>query len=511
MIAGAFRPGVSSMPDVVVADPPADRRSPRIGILVVAYNAGSTLASVLDRIPQGFRSRISEVLVCDDASQDSTYYVGLGYKQVSDLPLTVVRHEHNLGYGGNQKAGYRMAIERGLDIIVLLHGDGQYAPECLPAIVAPLERGECDAVFGSRMMVKGQARKGGMPLYKYAGNRILTAFENRMLGTNLSEFHSGYRAYRVSTLAQIPFEANTDGFAFDTEIIIQLIDAGKRIAEIPIPTYYGSEICYVNGLKYARDVTRDVLRYRLGKVGFTSGDLGCVGEEYRIKQADDSSHQVLLRWLAHMPRSRVLDLGCSGGALAERVRALGHHVTGVDCAEIEGVHQRCDVFVRADLDAGLPAEVFGQQPFDVAICADILEHVRRPESLLAELRSVLRPGGSILASVPNFGHWYPRIRTALGMFDYDQRGILDHGHVRFFTRRSFERLIGRTGLRLVHVEPTGLPIEVLASRGGVPAVVNAADQAGLALWSKLFAYQYVCLIHTPVAAADRVQAIAPAA
>ncbi len=137
----------------------------RIGILVVAYNAASTLATVLDRIPQGFRSHISEVLVCDDFSQDSTYLVGLGYKQLSsDLPLTVIRQPRNLGYGGNQKSGYQWAIEHDLDIVVLLHGDGQYAPEFLPEIVAPLERGECDAVFGSRMMEPGGARPRRPPV-----------------------------------------------------------------------------------------------------------------------------------------------------------------------------------------------------------------------------------------------------------------------------------------------------------------------------------------------------------
>src|SRR5207253_4339066 len=125
---------------------------------------------VLDRIPRDFVPRIERVLVADDASQDSTYLVGVGYQQTtSDLPLTVIRHPENLGYGGNQKAGYRMAIEHGLDIIVLLHGDGQYAPECIADLVDPLVRGEADAVFGSRMMNGGDARKGGMPLYKYVG------------------------------------------------------------------------------------------------------------------------------------------------------------------------------------------------------------------------------------------------------------------------------------------------------------------------------------------------------
>ena len=192
------------------------------------------------------------MFVCDDASQDATYLVGLGYKQITaDLPLTIIRHQTNLGYGGNQKAGYRLAIEHELDIVVLLHGDGQYAPECLEEIVAPLERGECDAVLGSKddlSSIKG-AQKGGMPLYKYAGNKILTSFENRMLGTDLYEFHSGYRAYSVKALSRVPFERNSDGFDFDTQIIIQLVDAGKRIMEVPIPTYYGDEICYVDGLK----------------------------------------------------------------------------------------------------------------------------------------------------------------------------------------------------------------------------------------------------------------------
>jgi glycosyltransferase involved in cell wall biosynthesis len=199
----------------------------RIGILVVAYNVASTLAQVLDRIPSEFRPRISEVLVCDNASEDSTYLVGLGYKQLADgFPLTVIRQPRNLGYGGNQKAGYQWAIENDLDIVVLLHGDGQYAPEFLPQIVAPLERDECDAVFGSRMMEPGGARRGGMPLYKFVGNRVLTRFENAVVGTELSEWHSGYRAFKVEALRDIPFLRNSDEYDFDSEIIVQLHEAG---------------------------------------------------------------------------------------------------------------------------------------------------------------------------------------------------------------------------------------------------------------------------------------------
>jgi 2-polyprenyl-3-methyl-5-hydroxy-6-metoxy-1,4-benzoquinol methylase len=471
----------------------------KIGIVVVAYNAASTLAGVLDRVPKDFRPRITRVFVCDDASEDSTYLVGLGYKQlVADLPLTVIRHADNLGYGGNQKAGYRLAIAHELDIVVLLHGDGQYAPEVLAEIVAPLERGECDAVMGSRMMVPGAARKGGMPLYKYLGNKLLTSFENRLLGTSLSEFHSGYRAYRVDALKSIPFELNSDGFNFDTQIIIQLTDAGKRIVEVPIPTYYGDEICYVNGLKYARDVSADVVRYRLAKLGFTSNDLGGVGQEYALKAGNDSSHAVILRWLEQLPAGKLLDLGCSGGLLAERARALGHRVVGVDVLELPEVRGRVDRFIRANLDRGLPEEVEQEGPFDIVLAGDILEHVREPGLVLEHARRVLVPRGALIASVPNFAHWYVRARSLLGIFDYDQRGLLDRTHVRFFTRRSIERELQGAGFNTVRTEVTGLPLDVIVRDGRrATGLLRRLDRAAVSMRPTLFGYQF--LYHCEIA------------
>jgi glycosyltransferase involved in cell wall biosynthesis len=446
---------------------------PRIGILVVAYNAASTLAKVLDRIPDSFRPRVSGILVSDDHSADSTYLVGLGYQQFDPgLPLEVARNARNLGYGGNQKVGYRWAIERDFDIIVMLHGDGQYAPEHLPDLVAPLERGEADAVFGSRMLERGAARKGGMPLYKYVGNKLLTGFENRFAGADLSEWHSGYRAYSVAALRELPFERNDDDFNFDTQIIIQLLEASKRIVELPISTFYGDEICYVNGLKYARLITRDVIRYRAHKMGFGTGELAFASDAYEAKLSPGSSHGRILSWLRDRAPGRVLDLGCAEGYLAGELRAAGHHVVGVDIAASDGVKDRVDQFVQADLDDGIPPDVTG--PFDVVIAADVLEHVRRPELLLDELRGLLSPSGVLVASVPNFAHWYPRLRVLAGRFDYDSRGILDRTHVRFFTRRSFERLVAERGWSIARRGHTGLPLEV-AERG---AAGHGGDEGG---------------------------------
>ncbi|HEX8804754.1 MAG TPA: bifunctional glycosyltransferase/class I SAM-dependent methyltransferase [Acidimicrobiales bacterium] len=468
---------------------------PRIGILVVAYNAAGTLARVLDRIPTDFRPRISGVLVSDDHSADATYLVGLGYQQTDPgLPLEVVRNPRNLGYGGNQKVGYRWAIERGLDIIVMVHGDGQYAPEKLPDMVAPLERGEADAVFGSRMLDKGAARGGGMPLYKFVGNKILTRFENALAGADLSEWHSGYRAYSVAALRDLPFERNDDGFNFDTQIIIQLLEAGKRIVEIPIPTFYGDEICYVDGMRYARLVTRDTLRYRAHKMGFGTGDLAFASDGYEAKESDTSSHGRIVEWLRDRPPARVLDLGCGDGFVAQELRQVGHHVVGVDVSAAEGVKDKVDRFVQADLDAGLPPEVEG--PFDVAVAADVLEHVRRPEQLLEELRGVLAPGGVLVASIPNFAHWYPRLRVLSGRFDYDRRGILDQTHLRFFTHRSFERLAREHGWRVVRRGTTGLPLEVVERGGdagsgesGLRRAIRRIDATAVRARPSLFAYQ----------------------
>ena len=461
----------------------------KIGILVVAYNAATTLAKVLDRIPDEIRGDIAEVIVSDDHSQDSTYLVGLGYQQISDLPITLIRQPQNLGYGGNQKAGYDLAIEHGLDIVVMLHGDGQYAPESLPDLLAPLLAGEADAVFGSRMMVKGAARSGGMPLYKFLGNRVLTTFENAALGTELTEFHSGYRAYSVEALKQIPFDQNANGFNFDTQIIIQLHDAGMRIVEVPIPTYYGDEICYVDGMGYAADVTKDVVAFRLQKAGFGDGTRIALSEEYELKPHEDSSHGRISKMLASRPPLKILDLGCSSGLLAERLRAMGHHVVGVDMHELDGVGERTSAFFRADLNQGIPTEA--GTDFDLVLAADVLEHLADPAKLLEEIRQVLAPSGTVILCVPNIAHWYPRLRSTLGMFDYDQRGILDSTHLRFFTRRSIRKLVERNGFTIRRLEPVGLPLDTLGLEGSAGHVVRLVDHSLLTLWPTMFGYQFI--------------------
>jgi 2-polyprenyl-3-methyl-5-hydroxy-6-metoxy-1,4-benzoquinol methylase len=460
---------------------------------IVAYNASSTLASVLDRIPKDLRPRLTEICVFDDASTDDTFLVGKGYQQVRDMPqLRVFRNATNRGYGGNQKLGYRYAIDNGFDAVVLLHGDGQYAPEAMGNLLQPILDGEADAVFGSRMIEKGAARRGGMPLYKYVGNRLLTRFENAVLGMDLSEFHSGYRIYSVAALKKIPFECNSDDFHFDTQIIVQLNAAGVRIKEIPIPTYYGEEICRVNGMKYAWDVTRSVLEFRLHQAGVVRRDeyAHVAVSPYAEKHSPFSSHRKIVDSVA--PGSKVLDVGCAGGYVARALAAKGCTVVGVDANDDAAARAACARFHVADLDGSdwAPEE----RDFDYVLFADVLEHLR-DTSILSRAKQWLKPGGQIVASTGNVALWFMRLSLMGGRFRYAPRGILDETHVKLYTRDTFRELVESAGYNVEQEDYSVIPIEKLAQ--SIPAFEKAIvmlDSVQYALARsrpEMFAYQFV--------------------
>ncbi|MBK5287854.1 MAG: glycosyltransferase [Acidimicrobiia bacterium] len=471
-----------------------------MGIIVVAYNAASTLAKVLDRIPGEFVPRIAKILICDNASEDQTYLVGLGYKQVDGrrLPIEVIRNPTNVGYGGNQKVGYQWAVDHDLDIVVLLHADGQYAPEALPDIVAPLERGEADAVFGSRMMTPGGARKGGMPIYKVIGNKVLSTIENRLAGTNLSEWHSGYRAYSVAALRDVPFQANTDEYDFDTQIILQFHEAGKHIVEIPIPTYYGDESSYVNGPRYAKDIIKDVVRYRAHKIGIGTGDTAFASSLSTPTKEGTTAASRLLAWLSSLSGGRVLVVGREADAWLPELRVAGHEATAVVSAErATGLDGSDGGVVIADLDGDLgaalgEANASSAEGFSAIVAVDALGMVKKPGELLTQLESQLAPGGRLLLSVPNFAHWYPRARLLSGKWGYDTRGLLDTAQLRHFTGSDIEALLAASDLDVRRREVVGLPVDSDQSRA-----VAAIDVVGLAVRPSLFTYQYLYEVMPP--------------
>ena len=206
-----------------------ERPAGRVIVVMPARNAARTLERTVSGIP---RDWVDEVILVDDKSTDDTIDVARA------LPLHVIWHPHNVGYGGNQKTCYLEALQREADVVVMLHPDGQYEPTLIPRLVEPILTGEADIVLGSRLMEPGMALAGGMPRYKYVANRALTALENRVLGTSLSEMHTGYRAYSRDLLINVPFLRNALDFSFDSEVLMQAVHFGYRLAEVPAQTRY---------------------------------------------------------------------------------------------------------------------------------------------------------------------------------------------------------------------------------------------------------------------------------
>lgn len=236
----------------------------KVLIFILSYNHRKTIINLLDRIPKSIWESCAEVLIADDASRDDTYEKALQYKIKNKLSkLTIIKHKINKGYGGNQKFCYNYAISKGYDIAVMVHGDLQYPPEYINNLINLFDKENVGMAFGSRM--SGNPIKGGMPLYKYFGNIFLTTTENIILGTRLTEFHSGFRAYSINALKQIPFNKNSNDFHFDSDIIVQMVLAKKNIREITIPTHYGDEKCNVNSFKYGFNVLGIMSQYILHK------------------------------------------------------------------------------------------------------------------------------------------------------------------------------------------------------------------------------------------------------
>ncbi len=463
----------------------------RILIFIVAYNAETTIQKVLSRIPASLKRPGVEVLIIDDSSRDDTFGEGVRWQQQnSGLKITVLRTPENQGYGGNQKLGYRYAIDHGFDIVALVHGDGQYAPEELPNLLGPLQRGEADAVFGSRMLVSGAARKGGMPFYKRIGNRILTRFQNRILRTSLSEFHSGYRIYSTKALAQIPFERNTNDFHFDTEIIVQLVLKQLRIAELPIPTYYGTEICHVNGLKYAWDIFKAMARVRLHEMNLFFDhkfDVHPPEATYDLKLGFPSSHTMALD--AAVPGGHILDVGCGQGYVGAELVRRGCRVTGMD-RYVPGNSSRPGKmeFISWDLDrAEFPVNV---SRYDQIFLLDIIEHLRAPERFMDELRFATeckRP--EIVLTTANIGFFATRLMLLLGQFNYGKKGILDATHTRLFTFRSIRELFRQCGYKIVDIQGVPAPFPRALGDNFLSRFLIRANQFLIGVSRGLFAYQ----------------------
>ena len=475
----------------------------KTGILIVAYNAESRLAQTLARIPRDVWDHIAEAFLVDDCSTDETVQCAL--RLAAEYPkLHILRNRTNRRYGGSLKVGFQYALDRGLDAVVILHADGYYAPELLAQMLAPVEEERADFVLGVRLLDE-TAPAPAMPGYKLWGNRILTRIQNRLSGMSLRDFHSGYRAYRVDLLRSIPFWDNTDEWHFDTQILLQAAARQARLVEVAVPSFHGREIHRMNGWAYAAGCLQTTLRQALHRSGLCYArpyDLNATGSRYASKFADPySSHTLLYQYLEAqgLAGKTVLELGVGDSALTRRLHAQG--VT-VDCIEMDPEAGRAVApFARRVWNESVDLMRLDRigECYDVIVAADILEHLLYPEEILSKLKTCAKKGGVLLVSLPNIANVYVRLNLLLGRFPYHSKGLLDRTHLHFYTRRTAERLLARTGWEIVARDFASIPVALVfpfLRKRGFRLLLHVLRGATL-LWRGLFCYQYLLYCRNP--------------
>lgn len=237
----------------------------KVIVIMPAYNASKIIETVFQRVPKEAFDRISEFIVVNDGSKDNTQEV-VGKLTEKYRKIKLINHEKNMGYGSAQKTGFKHALLDGADIVVLLHSDGQYAPEVILDMIKPIDEGRADVVGGSRLL-GGKALEGGMPLHKFLGNIFLTSLQNLVFRANIHSYHSGYKVYNRRALEKISFEKYSNEFYFDSEMLIGAIRNKLKIVDVPIPTRYDKDnVSYLNSFRYGIDVLNLIFRYLTGKI-----------------------------------------------------------------------------------------------------------------------------------------------------------------------------------------------------------------------------------------------------
>lgn len=469
-------------------------------IFIVAKNAEKQIESVLKRIPSNvLETHKYEILIIDDSSDDNTFNKAHDFQNLNkNINLKVLFNPSSQGYGENQKLGFEYAIQNGFEVIVALHGDGQFAPEMLSDLISPVFNKETNAVFGSRMLVKGEARKNGMPFYRYHGYKLLNWFQNLLLGTRLTEFHSGFRAYSVKTLTEIPFKRNSNDYHFDTQIIIQLLLAGKSIKEIPTPTYYGDEVFHVNAFQYGWKVLKDSVGVHLHNLSIfyrREFDVTPPSEEYPLKLGYISSHTMAIDSVKN--HSKVLDIGGGQGRIAKELKKKSCYVAGIDRCQLKS-HEVYDIFYKQDLD--FTSFDFDLSEFDTVLMLDIIEHLANPEEFLDKLRERAKLNQPrIIVTTPNIAFFILRFQLLFGQFNYGKQGILDKTHKRLFNFRTIKSMFRQCGYTIEKVKGIPAPFPKATGNNIIGKSLIAANRVLIFFSKSLFSYQiYMEVKPTPI-------------
>jgi len=439
----------------------------KVLIFMLAYNAEKTICDTIRRLPIDNNNKYDlEVLIVDDASIDRTFNVAKEYRKKLNLEkkITILRNPVNQGFGGNVKIGFMYAIKHNFDFIALTHGDGQYPPEEIPKQIKPLLNNSCDAVFGSRMMEGFKSLKGGMPIYKFIGNKVTTWIENFLIGTSLSEFHTGQRLFSVKVLKKIPFELNSNDYHFDTQLIIQLHLIKARFIEMPIKTHYGDEVCHVNGWKYCWNVCKEALFIKLQKTGIT------YKRKYDTKDNFNENyhsfkpfgymkiHEIALENVKN--GSKVVEFGSGNGAISKMLKKKKCKVLGLD--KNPPKEKILDGFLRVDLDKDLNVlKKINLEEYNYIFLLDLINHLKHPEKFVEDMKDFFNDYSSseIIITTPNIGFIFNRLQLFFGFFNYGRRGVLHPNHTRLFTFQSFKTLLKESGYEILSTKASPAPFE----------------------------------------------------
>ncbi len=445
---------------------PFSAQGKRLGVFVISYNAELLIQDTLRRIPDDVWRAVEVVYVVDDCSMDETTRKAMEYPDPYGK-LQVFRNRVNRRYGGNQKFGYQYAVDRGLDAVIMLHGDGQYAPEMLPDLFRPLVSEDADVVIGSRMINRRDALKGGMPKYKFVANIFLTWVENLLSGLSMSEFHSGYRGYSTRFLKRIPLWENSNEWHFDTHILFQARQAEAKIVELPIPTRYADEVCHVNGVSYGLNCIWSALLYRLHRWGLIRLNRYDIAPRALVeaRKLDDpySSHSLILRRLRHMKLAgdKVLDLGFGCAAIASALHQDGVVLDGID-RDPRAVAESGSLFRSVfPNDLNRLDDIPLQEKYDIILAADILQFLVDPPDVLSRLKKHLVKGGLLAVALPNVVNLQTRLRILFGKFPLHHRGILEEQALHFYTLDSMRQLLQKAGWKVEAADVTSIPLTVV--------------------------------------------------
>jgi 2-polyprenyl-3-methyl-5-hydroxy-6-metoxy-1,4-benzoquinol methylase len=466
--------------------------APRVALFVFDCAETSVLERVLERIPDAVAAWFDEIVIVQERAAAERRPVPRAWFAREPGNLRVHRLPRDAGFGGARKAAFEYALRKGFDHVVFMRGDGIHPPEELPALVRPILDDPAQMVFAYRSLRLPDAPGSWRLIPNLAAHTLATAFQNRLLGLRLRDYHSGFRLYSMRAIERVPYQLNSDDPSFDMQLVIQCRVLGVPVREVPVGPLWSEYATNAAGAIEVLRASRCAIDYRLHQLHlFRLGNYFVdEGVRYTFKHSETGSHMQIVHAIA--PGSSVLDLGCSQGLLAQPLREKGVRVSGVDIAPQAGAADDLEQYFQRDLD--LPLDLPFGRDFDYVVVSDVIEHLRNRTQLLRGARAFLKEGGRLIISTPNIALWFYRLSLLVGRFEYGPRGVLDETHVHLFTRATFRREVEKAGFYILAERVTALPFEIVFESTGRSRLVRSMNRIYHTLariWPTMFAYQHI--------------------